>query len=735
MIAYKPLKKDATSMEIFQYSLRAIWVYGPGVFTVLLSYFMLINLSQGQDVVMQAGEEVASGLFALLSILAWAYFIWYSSRLIGYQKKFNDDDWPLPVISTFPRLLAYNAFVSVQAAILALPTIEDFSFSKVFMYIVAHNIYFFFVSYLLYARRGKWINISAIIIGMVYALWLISLAIKGGNSTHQTMLPWEALLLFGLQITSLYYFNNRRTRVNTQAPDKLDLNARETLRFLNLFSTKIISVPAWFKDQEQHTFNTFNSIALGAILLDILAFSSLRVADAMSPLAVILLALGIFAGITNLLSYVSIHLKINIFFLLLLIALVVGKVYPEHYAVQLSEANKPDTFIDRPTLAEFFDRWITERKSEIDNASASKGFPLYFVLADGGASRSGYWVGSVLSAWQDQSAQNNQQLSRHLFCLSGASGGSVGNATFYSLLRYNQAGGPLLPSTQKFLKRDFLSHSIAHYLGPDIAKHIIPVLSSHDRAAAISETMNYWASDDLFDAMGKNIDEVFDYSGKLPVLAINVTRVQGGIPSVISSVKLEGFSKRLDILDTISGLCGEPKTITLSTAAVLGARFPYISPAGKIGDEYFVDGGYFDNSGSGIVHEMLFYLDSLKSARVRSDTSLAKFYGKLRFHIVHISNTPDEKEIELIHPLANDLMAPLLTVFSTYNSQTEVNDQRTEQFVHQLGGKATSINLFREGENESYPMNWVISKFRLKLMNEQLDRVRQNEIQKLISDQ
>ena len=85
---------------------------------------------------------------------------------------------------------------------------------------------------------------------------------------------------------------------------------------------------------------------------------------------------------------------------------------------------------NRKGLHAYFDHWIASRKKEIEDPS-NKTYPVFFTLADGGASRSGYWTASVLSRLEDGTAG---KFSRHLFCLSGASGGSVGNAAFYTSL-------------------------------------------------------------------------------------------------------------------------------------------------------------------------------------------------------------------------------------------------------------------------------------------------------------
>jgi hypothetical protein len=724
------MKKSTPLSEILKYSLKALSVYGAGVFTVLLGYFMLIKLTQGQDVLMQAGEAWGAFLFSLVAILSWAFFVWYSSRLIGYQKKFNNKNWPLEVISTMPRLLAYNAFVSVQAATLALPTILNLSFWWLALYVVGHNVYFFFLSH--FFKRGKsakgLVTATVVLVGLAYSIGLVILTLnKADASAHEKHLPLIALLLFGLQVFSLFLFIVRRTTLDDNAGSHFDNHAVEYVTFLKL---KLIKVPAWFKAQEQTTFSLFNYLAIVASVCYGAASYSIRVADWLGPLAVVLLAFGILAGAFNIITYLSLRCNVNLFLILLVLAWLVGELAPDFYTVQLSNASAPQALNHRPDLKAYFDNWIYERKAELEQADSV--FPVYFVLADGGASRSGYWVASVLSAWQEHSVNSKYPLHRHVFSLSGASGGGVGNASFYALLSAKQPQEEYLKNARNFLKRDFLSYCLAHYLGPDILQHFFPLFRSHDRAAAISETMDYWAKKDLSVNFTKNVEDVFDASGKLPILCVNVTRVQKGVPSVISSVKLKSFSKRIDVLEVIDRVDdNKKKSITLSTAAVMGARFPYVSPAGKIGEEYFVDGGYFDNSGAGVTYEMMNNLDSL--IQTETNDHKQKLYSKLQFTLVHITNSPKTSDIKPMHPLVNDLMAPLITVFSTYASQTDANDYRIKQYVQQRGGKVVNINLYEDGENE-YPMNWVISKYRLQKMDERLEKAKTNEIKNLMEN-
>lgn len=721
------MSKHFLSFRIFlHYTLKSLWLYGPGVCTVLASYFVFTNLTQGQDILMQVGERTITFLFSVLAVLSWSFFIWYSSRLIGYEKKFIEPKWPTHFLSHGPRLLAYNAFVSIQAAMLALPTLWEMSFWPLLLFIAIHNGYYYCLFYTFNKEtRNRLLTISTVVIALAYSIVLLSVSF--GDADHQRNLPKEIVALFLLQIVCLFIFVKRRVLLDVKGNEKKYDD--DAVGYVRVLWRPVIKIPAWFKEEEQRTFNLFNGVAIVAIIFFTITFLNIEMAYSTGPLAVVLLAFGILAGLANFITYGSLRTGSNLFLFLLLIAWLVGNFSKDPYEVQLTKASEKNIYDKRPDLKMYLGAWIEKRKDAINESTK---YPVYLILADGGASRSGYWVASVLSAFQEESLKlnPNDPFSKHILCLSGASGGSVGNATFYAQLA-NKDTSEFVRTSQEFLKNDFLSFSIAHYLGPDLLRHLFPWIPVSDRAAAISETMDYWSDKNLQGAFGKNLNDVVKESDELPILFINTTRVQQGTPAVVSTIKLTDFSKRLDVLEKVdsTGITADAGNITLSTAAVLGARFPYISPAGKIGKHYFVDGGYFDNSGAGVVQEMMHSLDSLLK---KMDSATV---AKLDFKLIHITNTPFGETIEDIHPLANDIAAPLLTVFNTYASQTVVNDHRLTNYMSTRFGCDScfhTVNLYKE-KGEVYPMNWVISKYHLKKMNSRLDGVRGKEIKKILS--
>jgi hypothetical protein len=158
----------------------------------------------------------------------------------------------------------------------------------------------------------------------------------------------------------------------------------------------------------------------------------------------------------------------------------------------------------RPDLAEHTRRWLRQRQAE---APSDTRIPVYIVAAEGGGIRAAYWTASVLSALQDR----QPQFSRHVFAISGVSGGSLGAAVFTALqgqdpaTRQRQAQAVAQPFCRgittpdqrlacAILSRNFLSPATAGLFYPDLTQRFLPVrLLTRDRAWAIETAWeNAW---------------------------------------------------------------------------------------------------------------------------------------------------------------------------------------------------------------------------------------------------
>ena len=509
--------------------------------------------------------------------------------------------------------------------------------------------------------------------------------------------------------------------------------------------------------KEKGYYKWFLYISLAGIILYFINIISLHFARHIGPFPTVILAFAVLLAFGNVVTAFSVRSKVNFHFILFLLAFLIGGLHETHYVRTIQLTTQDNNYAERPQLKEYLVKWLSQRNVLAD--SSDNGYEIYFVMANGGASRSGYWTASVLSRIEDASLVHDTgridtdtgRFSDHIFCLSGTSGGGVGVATFFSLLRDKQNQKNLYTrSAQAFLKQDYFTYTFARMLGPDFFNYIIPFSAKIDRAAALEKSFEISAHDKKDSVLQvpfydnfSNFPAIKDGKINLPILCINTTRMQDGNPGVVTNLTLDSaiFNNRVDVIK----LLDKNLDISLTSASILGARFPYLSPAGRIGDNYFVDGGYFDNSGAGVVQEMIrgiINIGKKDSIANGPGSTLYQQVRKLHFKVLHITNSPvilDSANIKSEAPIKNDLLSPVLTILGAYDMQTTVNDVRLVNFINDINSftnnKAdyTQIPLYEDASEwkqdpmnkrfqiePSYAMNWFMSDTTLKRINNRL---------------
>ena len=319
--------------------------------------------------------------------------------------------------------------------------------------------------------------------------------------------------------------------------------------------------------------------------------------------------------------------------------------------------------------------------------------------------------------------------SDHILSLAGASGGSVGNAAFYTTIQDGSIKNHR-DEVFRFFSGDFLTYSLARFLSFDILRHLVPIFPVPDRTAALEESMEKLStSQTIGKAFSKSFHALVDTSARMPMLFINTTNLETGTPGILSTVNIRTLdSNRIDVMSLAEKK--QDVVMKLSTAVVLGARFPYISPAGEIDGKYFVDGGYFDNSGAGITLEILQYLEK---ALNDSTHKLHGYRDHVEFQLIYISNGNASSTFKTLHPLVNDLAAPLLTILNTYGMQTTFANikleeyQRKNQYRSSIPVEAFNLPI-DPNDKIPYPMNWVISQYNINRMDKNVDSVKLDRI-------
>ncbi len=225
----------------------------------------------------------------------------------------------------------------------------------------------------------------------------------------------------------------------------------------------------------------------------ILTIRSIEVSWQLGPFPLVLLAFAVLLGFGNIITALSVKLNINLHFIIFIVAFLLGSKETHYVRTKRFEtAARHGIYNQRQDVQTYARNWVTDRGAAIDSAKGS--YPVYYVLANGGASRSGYWTASVLGQLEDATAATNDPFSRHVFCLSGTSGGGVGVATFFSLLygrnkMSKDVDVSYLRSARFVPEAGFPYPYLAHMLGPDYFKYIFHVNNDDlsDRAGALEK--------------------------------------------------------------------------------------------------------------------------------------------------------------------------------------------------------------------------------------------------------
>lgn len=745
--------------------LKALWLFLAGVVAVITIYYLLTGVEQGIDVVIQSGEVLHSGVLSILAVFLWSFLVWYSCRTLSYIKQHKDDEIyskksrddftssmlyhkyciPSVLYQHIPRMLAYNCFVSVQVAIFHLPTFFGWSGGFMLLVILMHNVFYFLLHKWFQSRAGsKSRKVYSVINPLIiagYVTFTASLIIENCDLDlvsdplrHKFWLSVIALFMFLLQVTVIFLFIVRRRSIDTKK-NIAGLRPSRVLRWLGFNPV--------YNAAEAPYFNLLNGVAVVAIVVYVLSIFVMPFARLMGPMALTLLALGVLTGFSNLITLVSVRSTFNVMIILIALAFLFGQ-YREPYEVRFLKTEGMTGFHDRPDTRTYLKKWFAHRAPLFETLKPQEKFPVYIILSNGGASRAGKWTSSVLAHLQDTSFRVSPQDSfkDHVLCVAGASGGSVGNCVFYSLLRASRegeiGGDEFTKHTDVFFDTDFLSFTLARLLGPDMVRHLIPFdIPLDNRADALEKVISAGSNDALLNRyFEKPVTEVFDTTGALPFLYINTTQVDNGMPGVISTTLLPSRSQRQDVLALVDSIAGDSlyNNMRLSTAAILSSRFPYVSPAGKVFDRYYVDGGYFDNSGAGTVLEFIQELNEFLA-----DTSWVQtvpYRDRITFHLIHITNSEVLNRASAdIHPMTNDLLAPVLTLAGMQGSSTNIGDgmliNAFRQFNADTANAMITYSLYdqtwdlakRDGRyEEGYPMSWALSDYQLNRMRAALLR-------------
>lgn len=674
--------------------LNALWLFFPGILLIVVGLFALTGLEQGRDLVITSVESVWSPGFSLAAVSFWAFISWYSARLVSHEKIRKIGKELSGPFRYIPRANGLGCYLVFEIAILNL------RFFHLSFWLILFIITALYIILILAGKRlidkgipvfEKWPFRTYIIILMGFIILLDSISFALDSYFWKLSTLFIAHFVTGLLFINFTYF--RRIYLDRKF--------------------KAVSTVLPVKNKEEDFLAAFAAISILGLIIYCLPVISPALAAWVGSLNFVLTGLGIMLFIGNFLTFYSVRTGINLH-LFIFLGLLLAGFFMDPYQIKSIHSGQQQ-FNKRMTLNEYFESWYTDNKNLLDDSSNNKSLPVYISLADGGASRSGYWVAQVLGTLEDSIG-----ISKHLLCISGASGGSVGNLAYYDLLVQHYEDSFRIRSAE-FLKHDFLTFTLS--------RMISPAYFLNDRGNALEKALVY-GNHDMNNPFSEYI--IKDHN-TLPVIYVNTTRMQDSHPAVVSNIRYdpEQLNDRLDVLHILDSL---NQDIRVSSVAILSSRFPYVSPAGGIGNDYFVDGGYFDNSGAGAAHETI--LSLMKYLKENHPQAISKIH----FKVIHISNSVDSATaMNRVNPIVNDLAAPLKVLMASYGQQTEINTLRLHRYLEGLEKFSDStdwydINLYAPGDCVEYSMSWYMSDDCRRRIDKRLDFVTKGRIHDMITD-
>ena len=286
---------------------------------------------------------------------------------------------------------------------------------------------------------------------------------------------------------------------------------------------------------------------------------------------------------------------------------------------------------------------------------------MLIVATAGGGIRAAYWTATILERLERELTP--EILRRHLFAISGVSGGSVGAAAYVAAVSA-ASDKPAEPTA--FLDEDFLAPAIATLAFVDLPSTMLPDLGAilpngtMNRATVLERAFEdasegllarpflaFFPNEDDLSAFFLSEDDLSAPPWR-PALLFNSTHQNTGRRVITSHLKVERrvFLDAFDAHDLLGA------DMPASTAAHNSARFTYVSPAGRLLPQdddggtadpqgFLLDGGYFENYGAVTALQVLREaLAAISKHRAEADEREREKLPEVRAVVLQISSDP-----------------------------------------------------------------------------------------------
>lgn len=322
-----------------------------------------------------------------------------------------------------------------------------------------------------------------------------------------------------------------------------------------------------------------------------------------------------------------------------------------------------------------FIHWMLRRGDVGWYARQNRPYPVIIVSSEGG----GGFAAAHASAFLQSMHRSCESFGQHIFALVGVSGGAVGNAEFHDILDREHPSGRLTEKDRSniwktslgpwvackddadinlsFVSQDHLAALLSSLLFDEFVRRIfwLPASRNH-RSLNLARSFEQGISEKAYlqhfwTFVARDSPEGGDVlvANGLPALIQVSTELETGRVYPFAPFRLSYLGKNQYVSD-FSLTHKDAKDITISSATVASASFPYVTPAAEvqfkdpsdanITKRLLIDGGYADNSGNLVARLLARAIRPDSALGSLARTSLARFF----YERVGLEDLPEQPE-------------------------------------------------------------------------------------------
>lgn len=437
-----------------------------------------------------------------------------------------------------------------------------------------------------------------------------------------------------------------------------------------------------------------------------------EIARGLRPTAVLIFGISLFTFWGSLLVYFNDYRYRPLVFLVG-VYLIVISAWNDNTAVRRATGSGVPTIDQRPTVDAHFTQWLTNRRKQNNDT-----IPLVLVAAEGGGIRALNWTAETLIRLDSIIPG----FSRHVYALSGVSGGGVGTVLYTAFLRDvpQQRRIAQFDQFRQVIRDDYLSAVSAALLFPESIQRIVPLpIRGLERGKWLEDSWADSYSDNIgLNTLDQSLTQLYKtptgYNYDLPSLLLNGTLAESGQKIITSNLRLDPRYFK-DVVSTLDVLGTD---IPLKTAASLCSRFPVVTNGGLVQKDtidktghkrryggHVVDGGYFDNSG---VESCIQLLNNLVPSIRRFGSDSVNRVTVIPY-ILFIQNSNTVGKLPQKRSIMQVIRIPLLGFFNAWNNGSITRDNMFNSFMDRFDNPKINYLTLRLTYTDNYPLGWFLS--------------------------